>query len=73
MSKSCSALCDSMDCCLPGSSVGRITQARLLERLPFPPPGDFPHPGENGIELASHVLAGRLPSTVPPGKILLFV
>ena len=52
-------------------SVG--TQARLLEGLPVPPPGDFPHPGENGIELAFHVLAGRLPSTVPPGKILLFV
>ena len=42
---SCPTLCDPVDCSLPGSSVHRILQARILEGLPFPPPGDFPDPG----------------------------
>ena len=31
-----------MDCSLPGSSVGGILQARILEWVPTPPPGDLP-------------------------------
>ena len=34
-----------------------ILQARILEWLPFPPPGDLPDPG---IEPWSPALAGRL-------------
>ena len=34
-----------MDCSLPGSSVHGISQARILSGLPFPSPGDLPHPG----------------------------
>ena len=34
-----------MDCSPPGSSVHGIFQARILEGLPFPPPGDLPNPG----------------------------
>ena len=34
-----------MDCSPPGSSVPGIPQARILEWLPFPPPGDLPDPG----------------------------
>ena len=30
-----------MDCSLPGSSVHGISQARILELLPFPSPGDL--------------------------------
>ena len=48
----CLTLCDPMDCSLPGSSVHGILQARILERVAFPPPGDLPHPG---IEPASPV------------------
>ena len=33
--------------------------------LPFPPPGDLPHPG---IEPISPALAGRFFTTEPPGK-----
>ena len=33
------------DCSPPGSSVHGIFQARTLEWLPFPTPGDLPHPG----------------------------
>jgi len=36
--------------------------------LPFPPPGDLPHPG---IELAFPALAGRFSTTEPPGKHML--
>ena len=43
--QSCLTLCDSMDCCPPGSSVHGILQARILEGLPGPPPGDFPTQG----------------------------
>ena len=39
-----------MDCSPPGSSAHWILQARTLEGLPCPPPGDLPNPG---IELAS--------------------
>ena len=34
-----------MDCSPPGSSVHGIFQARTLEWLPFPSPGDLPNLG----------------------------
>ena len=58
-------LCDPLDCGLPGSSVHGIFQARTLEWLLFPPPGDLSHPV---TELASPTSAGRFFSTEPPGK-----
>ena len=36
----CPTLCEPMDCSPPGSSVHGIVQARILEGLPGPPPGD---------------------------------
>ena len=54
-----------MDCSPPGSSVNGILQARILEWLPFPSPGDLPDPG---IEPTSPALAGGLFTTEPPGK-----
>ena len=41
----CPALCDLMDCSPPGSSVHGILQARTLEWVPCPLPGDLPDPG----------------------------
>ena len=38
-------LCHSKDCSSPGSSVRGILQARMLEWVPSPPPGDLPDPG----------------------------
>ena len=38
--QSCLTLCNSMDYSLPGSSVQGILQARILEWLPWPPPGE---------------------------------
>ena len=55
-----------MDCSLRGSSVHGIFQARVLEWLPFPSPGDLPDPG---IKLWSFALqADALPSK-PPGSL----
>ena len=57
--------CDPMDCGPPGASVRGISQAVILEWLPFLPPGDLPDPG---IKPVSPALAGRFFTTEPPGK-----
>ena len=41
----CLTLCDPMDCIPPGSSVHGILQARTLEWVAIPSPGDLPDPG----------------------------
>ena len=46
-------LCDPMDCSLPRSSLQGIFQARVLDGLPFPSPGDLP---DTGIEPRSPTL-----------------
>ena len=46
--RSCQTLCSPMDYTVHG-----ILQARILERVDFPSPGDFPNPG---IESRSLVL-----------------
>ena len=61
----CLTLCNPMDCSLPGFSVHGILQARILEWLPFPSPGDLPNPG---TEPMSPALAGRFFTTEPLGK-----
>ena len=38
--------------------------------LPFPTPGDLPHPGTESKSLASPALVGRFFTTAPPGKPL---
>ena len=43
--QSCPTLCDSLDYSPPGSSVHGISRARILEWLPFPPPGHLPDQG----------------------------
>ena len=42
---SCPTLCNPMDCSLPGSSVQGTFQARILEWVAVPSPGDFLDPG----------------------------
>ena len=63
--KSCPTLTRPMDCSLPGSAVHGTSQARILEWLPFPSPGDLPNPG---IEPVAPALAGGFITTEPPGK-----
>ena len=62
VTQSCPTLCDPMDYSLLGSSLHKIPQARILEWVAFPSPGDLPNPG---IEPESP--AYSLPSE-PPGK-----
>ena len=64
--QSCPTLCDPMDCNPPGSSVHWILQARILDWIAFPTPGDLPDPE---IEPAmSPALAGGFFTTEPPRK-----
>ena len=50
--------CDPMDCSPLGSSVHGISQARILEGLPFPTPGHLPDPGIKPTSLVLFALAG---------------
>ena len=68
VTKLCLTLCDPTDCSPPGSSVHGISQARILEWVPFPSPGDLPDPG---IE-PTYALAGGFFTTEPPRKPILF-
>ena len=65
VAQSCLTLCDPMDFSLPGSSVHGILQARILEWLPFPSPGDLPDPG---IEPGSPAMEADALLSEPPGK-----
>ena len=65
VTQSCPALCDPMDCSLPGSSLHGILQAGILEWVAFPFLGYLPDPG---IKPGSPGLqADSLPSE-SPGK-----
>ena len=52
-----------MDRSPPGSPVHRILQAKILEGLPFPFPGDLPNPGIKPESLMSPALAGKFFTT----------
>ena len=57
--------CNSMDGNLSGSSVHRISQAKLLELVVISFSGAFPNPG---IKPAYPALASRFFTTESPGK-----
>ena len=52
-----------LDCNAPGSSVHGILQAKILEWVPYPPPGDLPDSGIEPVSLMSPTLAGRFFTT----------
>ena len=52
------SLCDPLDCSPPGSSVHGILQARILEWIAMPPPGDLPEPGVEPTSIMFPVSAG---------------
>ena len=56
--QSCPTLCNAMDYSLPGSSIHGILQARILEWVAMPSPGDPPDPGIELTSLTSPALAG---------------
>ena len=57
VSQLCLTLCDPMDCCLTGSTIHEISQARILEWVAFPSPGDLPN---TGIKTASPALEDKI-------------
>ena len=58
-----------MDCRPSGSSIlAGIFPARILEWLPFPPPGDLPDPEMEPESVVPLTFAGRFFITEPPGK-----
>ena len=60
----CLTFCDPKDSGQSGSSAHGISQARTLEWLLFPSPGNLP---DLGIKPASPALAGRFFTTEPSG------
>ena len=63
VTQSCLTLCEPVDCSPPGSSVLGILQARRLQWVPFPSPGDLPDPGIKPRSPALQV--DSLPSGLP--------
>ena len=61
----CPSFCDPMICSLPGSSDHGILQAKLLEWVTMPLPGDHPNPGIQPTSLCLlHWQAGSLPPSI---------
>ena len=54
--QSCLTLCDPIDCSPPGSLSMEFSRQEYWSGLPFPSPGDLPHPGIEPLSLASHAL-----------------
>ena len=48
-----------MNCSSLGSSVHGLFQAKILDWVAFPPPGDLPDPGVKSVSLVSPALADR--------------
>ena len=63
-------LCGPMDCSPPGSSVHGILQARILEWVAIPSPGDLPDPGIKPGQILYHLSHQRSPV---PDLILVWV
>ena len=58
--QSCLTLCDPVDCSPLGSSVHGISRQEYWSGLPFPSPGDLPHPGIKPMILASACSGRRI-------------
>ena len=70
VTQSCPTLCNPMDCSPPGSSVYGILQARILEWVAIPSPGDLSDPRSKPSPFVSPAFAGGFFTTTPPEKPL---
>ena len=73
VTESCLTLCDPMDRSPPGSSVLGISQARILEKVAFPPLRELPYSGIEPKSPESSPLAGVFFTPEPPGKPMVCV
>ena len=55
IAQSCPTLCNPMDCSLQDSSIHGIFQARELEWVAIPSPGELPDPGNEPVSPALQV------------------
>ena len=69
--QSCPAVCDPMNCSLPGSSVHGILRQEYWSGLPLPIPEDLPNPGITPKSLVSPALVNGFFTPASPGKPLL--
>ena len=58
--QSCLTLCDPVDCSPLGSSVHGISRQECWSGLPFPSPGDLPHPEIKPLILTSPCIGRRI-------------
>ena len=70
VAKSCTTLCDPVNCSLPGSSVHGFPRQEYWSGLPFPSPEDLP---DSGIKPLSPALQVDSYTTELPGKPYLLV
>ena len=68
--QSCLTFYDPMNCSPPGSSVCGILQAKILEWVECPPPGNLPNLGTEPASLMSCVLASRFFTTNATREVL---
>ena len=66
VTQSCPAGCDPMDCSPLGPSVMAFSRQEYWSGLPFPSPGDLPHPE---IKPGSPTLQADSLLTEPSGKL----
>ena len=67
--QSCLTLYDPVDCRPQGPSAHGILQARILEWVAKPPPGDLPNPGTKPTFLMSPALTGGFFTTSATWKV----
>ena len=65
---SCPTLCSPVDCSTQDPLSMEFFRQEYWNGLPFPPPGDLPHPGIEPRSPAFPALAGGFFSAEPPGK-----
>ena len=65
---SCPTLCSPVDCSIQDPLSMEFFRQEYWNGLPFPPPGDLPHPGIESRSPAFPALAGGFFSAEPPGK-----
>ena len=67
----CLTLCDPMDSSPPGSPDHEILQARILEWVACPSPGDLPNPAIKPVSIMTPALTGEFFTTSVTWKALL--
>ena len=71
--QSCPSLFNPLDCSPQGSSVLRISKARIPKWVAISLPGDFPYPRIEPVSLASPALQADSLPTEPLGRLCITV